>query len=403
VTSSGAQLRNVPVDAATVKMASEKWGLDSTTLGQVIRSANAAGLMTPDGQELGWQPLASLYKMSQSTHINSPTAPDSVLHSSRQGSLSPSSPAFPATQDATNNPDGLGSRQGSLVPGGAAVDSRASQLARLAILYKTGMDMYHGDSTLAALYASGNKVLVDRLTTASYGQLDATDANQAQQILLHGGWDPKLLQQAGYATSSPWFDNIFQGSANAYGGLGNIRLESNAAHAAALARETAAKQNYITTNKADPAAVQQQVVDMWQQLFDAKPTAQQIAIVSGKIDALVQSRAAAAGLQNQNTTNVATDVGAEVRSAAEASPDYQKFYGNRPLGMSDADYHNQFKGAAQSMLGSQAADPQAVRSGMATGDYQTTVGQVAGTASSFNNSTFMNRLARAAIAVNGAT
>jgi hypothetical protein len=48
------------------------------------------------------------------------------------------------------------------------------------------------------------------------------------------------------------------------------------------------------------------------------------------------------------------------------------------------------------MLGAQAADPNAVRSGMRSGQYQTTVGAVAGTKAARDNSTFMGRLAAAA-------
>lgn len=48
------------------------------------------------------------------------------------------------------------------------------------------------------------------------------------------------------------------------------------------------------------------------------------------------------------------------------------------------------------MVGAEAVDPTAIQSGMRTGDFQTTIGQVAGQKKSWGNSTFLGRLAQAA-------
>ena len=350
-------------------------------LGQVIRAANRVGLKTPDGNSVGWQPLASLYKMTQDAPQTVPQPGAPSAGSDNHQAMEDASKV--AAANAGNGPD------------------TASKLQNLAILFQQGMTMYGGDATLAALYASGNKVLVDRMAMAYHGQLDAGDQAQAQQILARGGWDTAQLAKAGYQTSSPWFDNITKSSANAYGGLDTTRLDANAAHELALSKQRQA--NSYTVNKADPAYVRQQVVDMWQQMFESKPTDKQINTITAKIDSLVTQRAAIAGVSGGNTVSTATDVGAEVRAAAQASPEYAQFYGNKPSGMTDTTYHQQFTAGAQSMLGAQAADPSAIRSGMQTGDFQTTIGQIANTGSSFNNSAFMQRLAQAATAVNSAT
>ena len=136
----------------------------------------------------------------------------------------------------------------------------------------------------------------------------------------------------------------------------------------------------------DPAAIRQSAKDMYKQLYMVDPTDAQL----DSFVSQVQSKIAGAA------DNQTIDAGAQLRDILEADRAYKELYGKMPGGMSEGEYQSQFRAGAQTMLGNEGADPNTIRSGMRDGNYQTTIGAIAGSAKSRNNSTFMGRLAQAA-------
>lgn len=139
----------------------------------------------------------------------------------------------------------------------------------------------------------------------------------------------------------------------------------------------------------DPVQIRQAAADMYQQLFMADADDATL----DRFTAQIQSAISAAP-DDQDV-----DVNARIRDIAEGMPEYKELYGNKPGGISEQAYQNQFLGARQSILGAEIGSADSVRLGMKSGKYQTTVGAAASSAEAFDNSTFMGRLARAANAV----
>tara|TARA_R110001606_G_scaffold101624_12_gene223114 strand:- start:5706 stop:7472 length:1767 start_codon:yes stop_codon:yes gene_type:complete len=97
------------------------------------------------------------------------------------------------------------------------------------------------------------------------------------------------------------------------------------------------------------------------------------------------------------------DLDSQTESAVRGLPQYEKFYGNKPGGVSDSRYAASMTLGAQSILGAEAGLTGAAGLGMQSGKYQTAVGAAAGSSLAFDNSTFMGRLAQAAKVVSANT
>ena len=95
-------------------------------------------------------------------------------------------------------------------------------------------------------------------------------------------------------------------------------------------------------------------------------------------------------------TDQSIDVSAQIRKGIEADPQYKELYGKMPAGMTPEEYQAQYRAGAATLLGNEAPDPNAIRSGLRSGNYQTTLGRVAGGKQAWNNSSFLGRLAQAA-------
>lgn len=95
------------------------------------------------------------------------------------------------------------------------------------------------------------------------------------------------------------------------------------------------------------------------------------------------------------------DVAARIMAFARGQPVYAELYGGKPAGMTEEEWQGQFQGAQQELTGGETVVEGAVESGMRTGQYQTTVGRVAGEQSIWqDNSTFLGRMARLARVAN---
>lgn len=139
----------------------------------------------------------------------------------------------------------------------------------------------------------------------------------------------------------------------------------------------------------DPVQIRQAAADMYQQLFLSEADDATLDRFTSQIQSAISGAP-----EDQDV-----DVNARIRDIAEGMPEYQELYGNKPAGISEQQYQNQFLGARQSILGAEIGSADSVRLGMKSGKYQTTVGAAAASAEAFDNSTFMGRLARAANAV----
>lgn len=101
----------------------------------------------------------------------------------------------------------------------------------------------------------------------------------------------------------------------------------------------------------------------------------------------------------QNVLITAADVDADARQRrlAQSLPEYQRLFGRKDSGMTEEEYMAQFEMAASSLFGSAYGAKWSEKSaGMETGNIQTTMGQLAGSSAALDNSTFRQRMARAA-------
>jgi hypothetical protein len=140
-----------------------------------------------------------------------------------------------------------------------------------------------------------------------------------------------------------------------------------------------------TVMKPDPVAIRQATEDMYRSLYLEDPTDEQLNAMAAKVEAAIVGAP-----DDQNV-----DGNARVRDVVESDPMYQKYYGNKPGGMSEEEYQGMHRAAQSSMLGEELAGNAAVRLGMQEGSYQTTVGATMGMKEAWDNSTFLGRLAQA--------
>lgn len=232
--------------------------------------------------------------------------------------------------------------------------------------YKEGLYIYQSNDALAFLHAV-NPTLAARAAMPQDG-LDQTARNhivkQVNNTLNRAGFTPQQLDKMGYYSLGleDWANSQASSGGGGGGGGGSYRIMP------------------------DPLALRQAAKDLYISLFAGDPS-------EADLDRLV---AAVNGAVTSTPMSQNVDVNAQLRNAIENDPMYKELYGSMPGGMAESDYQGQFRHAASSMLGAEAADPTAIQSGMRTGDYQTTVGQVAGSKQAWGNSTFLGRLAQAA-------
>jgi len=145
--------------------------------------------------------------------------------------------------------------------------------------------------------------------------------------------------------------------------------------------------------KPDMTAIRQGARDMYRELYMEEPSDEQLNSMSAAVAASITGDA--------EDTSVSPD--ARLREVIESQPQYEKYYGNKPGGMSEGEYRGMHQYAQQSMLGGELADNQPTKVGMQQGAYQTTVGAAMGTKEAWDNSTFLGRLAKAAETVGANT
>lgn len=248
-----------------------------------------------------------------------------------------------------------------------AVDpSRVLGPRALADQYREGMRLYNSETF--AFFHAIDQGLAARMASNP----DVLSESDAMQALAH-------LQKAGLKSVDleGFEDNMFD--------LGFTDPKGRAlARAQAEAAANAGGGGRIRTLP-DPVAVRQSAKDFYRQMFLSEPDDATLDRFSAQVTSAITAAA----------DDESVDPNARIRQFAETLPEYQKFYGQKPGGMSEEEYQNMHRNAQSSMLGAELADNQPTRVGMMQGDYQTTVGAAMGTKEAWDNSTFMGRLARA--------
>ena len=237
----------------------------------------------------------------------------------------------------------------------------ANKIASLGLRFKEGRYIYGGNDSLAYIHTLDPTLAAKWANTPD--DVSQEEVGRLRQLINNGGFDQQQLSAMGYEALSfeDWAnDPARSGNRNGGGGGGRMRP--------------------------DPVAVRQAARDMWMNLYASEPSEQQLNDLIATVDGSISNA--------PNSQSV--DVEAQLRKGLEANPQYGELYGSRPAGMSEQEWQTQFRAGAASLLGNEAADPNAIRSGMRSGQYQTTLGAVAGSRQAWGNSTFRGRLAQAA-------
>ena len=249
------------------------------------------------------------------------------------------------------------------------------RLTAWAVQYKTAVDQFGGNDALAFL-STVDPALASRFQTqlsAKKPVISDADEKRARQIFRNGRFDPNMLSEMGYeALSLDNFRNSRMAAMDGGSGSGPVR------------------------QMPDPAAVEQRAKDLYRSLYAADPSDAQLSSLVSAVNKAIRG----ADINGDDGEVQDVNVDATLRSQLEALPEYKDLYGKRPGGMVEADYRRQMESGAQSILGSQAADPNNVRSGMRSGQYQTSVGAAAFSREAQDNSTWLGRLAGAAQVIN---
>lgn len=364
----------------TFSVASDEWeeaaaryGYDSDAMTRIVRMADSNGMRGADGEYIAWQPLAALLR---STGWQS--------DQKRQNDLSSKYQALYAEVKELERLRKAGAPDYTW----SELDAKKKQLAALgnsfgsgkekvnprdvARGFNEGLEKYDYDPGMAYIYAQDPGLAARiKATNGDRALLSGRDRALISRYVGNGGYNDaddfivSMLQQ-GYAeadTSGSLVANYLKSLELAGGGGGG-------------------RERILP----DPVQVQQAAKDLYRSLFLEEPDEATLASLSATVSSAISSAP-----DNQNV-----DIEARIRQSLEGSSQYKKYYGKKPGGMTEAEYRTQFGAAQQSILGAETAGNAAVRLGMQEGQYQTAVGAAAGTKEAQNNSTWLERLARAA-------
>jgi hypothetical protein len=357
------------------EQAANMFGVNEDQLVKSVRMAEAYGFTTASGK-VAWQPYLAL-KAAAGIEFEDPEARGKSLGPllSRQSELMKrvkametsgrgSAPAYAAAKaELERINEKLKTER---APGVNKVLSER----RLAAEWKSGLDLYNSE-TLAFFHVL-NPGLASRMQSTP--AISIEDARLALSYMADAGLDA--------ANADDFAKNMLAlGFADPYA----TEWAATAAKAAA-----AGSAGGRTIMKPDPVAIRQATKDLYRQMYLEDPSEQQLDKLSGDVTNAIMSA----------PDDVNVDGEARLREVIEGDPKYQEYYGNKPAGVSEEDYQRMFVDAQRSMLGSELAGNTATKVGMKDGRYQTAVGATLGLKQSWDNSTFMGRLAQAAEAVN---
>ena len=229
--------------------------------------------------------------------------------------------------------------------------------------FNRGMEQYRGDELLALVYAVDPN-LAQRVaaTGGDPEKLDWEDNSAVYDILEQGGVIDQTGVRLRQLESSTGFFGFFEtgGGSRGGGGAGPVR------------------------RVVDPEAVRSQVQQLWSRMFLADVDDATVAAITANLQQ--QLDAAPEGMT--------FDASARIEAFLKGQDVYDELYRNKPAGMAEEEYRGQFAQGVSDMLGAEL-DPEALKSGMRTGDYQTAVGRAASTDKLLTNSTLRGRWAQA--------
>jgi hypothetical protein len=370
------------IDPGTKAAADQLFGAGAA-LTKIIQTADAYGVVHAgeDGQNLAWQPVLAIAKALGLTNgeMERALAKQGPTEAGTPGPVGPGQHTNMGSEvaqaNATNqvfNSHGLENQTSrSSGPGNAQFAAEMATGQHMTFTQRVGaygqaLKLYN-DPTLAYL-ASFDPALAARLSTAKKADdITAADKLKAGQLMANGGFDQAALNKVGFFTQTG-VDQLLNGVAG--GGAGGQQTQRSVV---------------------DPAAVEKSVRDLWRAWFQRDPTSSEVEMFGSQLQGMLDS----ASGQQAGGINQQVDPQSNLEQYARSSPEYQQLYGQKPTGM-DEGLRPQFQGGAKEMLGNQAANPEDIRRGMQTGDYQTTVGAVAGGPQAMHNSVFLGRLAQAA-------
>jgi len=336
-------IEDVTVSAdQTAQIQAAGWDNNQTSL--LIRAAARSGITDATGK-VAWQPYIAL---------------------ARAAGLSPTA---------------TGKDPGSADSKERYAESRTASAQKLALKYKEGLKTYGNDPALAYLY-SLDPALAARIAM-NPETMAGEDRLKAMTMFGRGGFSEKEMKALGYETFGSTFGVIADG-----GWFNDQAAFARASQASGSGGSGGGRVRVAP----DDAQIEQAVTDLWRKLFRSDPSGDQIGNFKAKL----------AGIIKTTPMDKDIDVTAAVRQYAEGSDEYKTLYA-KAGGKDPAEYQSQFLGAAADMLGNEAPDDEAIRQGMRSGQYQTTVGAVAGSAQALKNSRFLGRLASAAQLVNEST
>lgn len=391
---------------------------------KTVRLADAFGMTASDGT-VAWQPLAALMKanglaagqdpklaalqaqvalyqtevntrhtkgpLNQPRQISGTVGEDNPIPVDVNQSMrvDPKPLLAKAQQDLADylkaNPDAVKSQTQDNVlpiPGISFGNAPGLGVAKIATNYQAGLDKY-GDPAMAYIHAL-DPGLAARLFASGGDETKVSnqDIIQAGNLMNKGGWDPTVMAAQGYGSADTLKDF-----------MDRLLAKGNAAKKAALDAQGPVQ------NFTDPTAIKENVRTLWNHLFGVDPSQTVMDTMSAEYHKMEASAPLADASKGVNGVNI--DPTSEIQQMIQGSAMYKKYYGNKG-GLADDVYHQQFLSGAGSILGAQA-DNNSVLTGMAQGNYGTTVGAAAVTGIDTSNSTFLGNLANAAQVVNNMT
>lgn len=352
-------------------------------LGRVIATAQRAGVSQGE-EDSQWAWLAAV---AQANGV--------ISQANRGPGAATSSPTQRALEVAQASP---GQRVDAARLAAADSQSRFMQnrvgpersLNRLTEQWKAAQVRY-GDPALA-LIATVDRDLAEAIF--ENGEASAEEAQRVNEIFLRAGVSRENFARMGvYIDEMKWAALTTPGFASGGGGG-----------------------NTATVTLPDRESVRQSMKSMWNSWFGRDPSEDEVASFASSIEGAMRAEGArklgqlpSARRINvfkgetppdpQNVLITAADVDADARQRrlAQSLPEYRRLFGKKDSGLTEEEYMAQFEMAASSLFGSSYAAKWSEKSaGMETGNVQTTMGQLAGSSAALDNSTFRQRMARAA-------
>jgi uncharacterized protein YdcH (DUF465 family) len=243
---------------------------------------------------------------------------------------------------------------------------RANAPFGLAQKFAEGLQRHDFDPNMAYLYAL-DPALAGRIQAANGDPAKITqqDFQLVRRLQHNGGWD-KIVEM-GYVEADS-MDSIAQ-------------FLMDAALRAASGGGGGRKRVFN-----DPEAIRQSAKQLYKSMYLEDPSEEQLAKFTSMVTQIERNSP-----EDQNV-----DIGAQVRRVVQDDERYKEYYGNMPGGMVEEEYQGMMRAGQESVLGEEAAGNAAVRLGMRSGQYQTSVGAAVGTQEAWDNSTWLGRLARVA-------